>query len=50
MRAAMARIAHLDPVTGRRTVDPRAGVRDDDFIHGIGVSGMKAGEGAEASP
>lgn len=48
----MARIGHLDtdPVTGGRTVDPRAGVRGDDFICGIGVSGMKAGEGAEASP
>lgn len=48
----MARIGHLDtdPATGGRTVDPRAGVRDDDFICGIGVSGMKAGESAEASP
>lgn len=46
----MARIAHPDPVTGGRTADPRAGVRADDSIHGIGVSGMKAGEGAEASP
>ena len=39
---------HMDtnPVTGGWTVDPWGGVRDDDFIYGIGVSNMKAGDAA----
>ena len=39
---------HLDtnPVTGGWTVDPLGGVIDDDFIYGIGVSNMKAGDAA----
>jgi acetylornithine deacetylase len=37
---------HLDtnPVTEGWTVDPWGGVIDDDFIYGIGVSNMKAGD------
>lgn len=37
---------HLDtnPVTEGWTVDPWGGVVDDDFIYGIGVSNMKAGD------
>ena len=39
---------HMDtnPVTGAWTVDPWGGVRDGDFIYGIGVSNMKAGDAA----
>ena len=39
---------HMDtnPVTGGWTVDPWGGFRDDDFIYGIGVSNMKAGDAA----
>ena len=39
---------HMDtnPVTGGWTVDPWGGVHDDDFIYGIGVSNMKAGDAA----
>ena len=39
---------HMDtnPVTGGWTVDPWGGIRDDDFIYGIGVSNMKAGDAA----
>lgn len=39
---------HLDtnPVTTGWTVDPWGGVVDDDFIYGIGVSNMKAGDAA----
>src|SRR5215510_13495750 len=39
---------HLDtnPVTERWTVDPWGGVYDTDFIYGIGVSNMKAGDAA----
>ena len=39
---------HMDtnPVTGGWTVDPWSGVHDDDFIYGIGVSNMKAGDAA----
>lgn len=39
---------HLDtnPVTEGWTVDPWAGKVDDDFIYGIGVSNMKAGDAA----
>lgn len=37
---------HLDtnPVTEGWTVDPWGGIVDDDFIYGIGVSNMKAGD------
>ena len=39
---------HMDtnPVTGGWAVDPWGGFRDDDFIYGIGVSNMKAGDAA----
>jgi len=39
---------HLDtnPVTEGWTVDPYGGLVDDDFIYGIGVSNMKAGDAA----
>ena len=39
---------HMDtnPVTGGWTVDPWGGIHDDDFIYGIGVSNMKAGDAA----
>lgn len=39
---------HLDtnPVTGGWTVDPWGGLVDDEFIYGIGVSNMKAGDAA----
>jgi acetylornithine deacetylase len=39
---------HLDtnPVTEGWTVDPWGGLVDDDFIYGIGVSNMKAGDAA----
>jgi acetylornithine deacetylase len=39
---------HLDtnPVTEGWTVDPWAGTVDDEFIYGIGVSNMKAGDAA----
>ena len=39
---------HMDtnPVTGGWTVDPFGGVHDDEFIYGIGVSNMKAGDAA----
>jgi acetylornithine deacetylase len=39
---------HMDtnPVTEGWTVDPWAGKVDDDFIYGIGVSNMKAGDAA----
>lgn len=39
---------HLDtnPVTEGWTVDPYAGLVDDKFIYGIGVSNMKAGDAA----
>jgi acetylornithine deacetylase len=39
---------HLDtnPVTGGWTVDPFAGLIDEKFIYGIGVSNMKAGDAA----
>ncbi len=39
---------HMDtnPVGGGWTVDPWGGVHDDDFIYGIGVSNMKAGDAA----
>ncbi len=39
---------HVDtnPVTEGWTVDPWAGKVDDDFIYGIGVSNMKAGDAA----
>jgi acetylornithine deacetylase len=39
---------HLDtnPVTEGWTVDPFGGVHDDEFIYGIGVSNMKAGDAA----
>ena len=39
---------HMDtnPVTGGWTVDPFGGLHDDDFIYGIGVSNMKAGDAA----
>ncbi|SOH92212.1 acetylornithine deacetylase [Monaibacterium marinum] len=39
---------HLDtnPVTAGWTVDPWGGVVDDEFIYGIGVSNMKAGDAA----
>lgn len=48
----MARIGHpaTDPVTGGWAAEPRGGAPDADFTCGIGVSGMKAGAGAEASP
>lgn len=39
---------HLDtnPATSGWTVDPWGGVVDDDFVYGIGVSNMKAGDAA----
>lgn len=39
---------HLDtnPVSGGWTVDPWGGLVDEDFIYGIGVSNMKAGDAA----
>ena len=39
---------HMDtnPVTGGWTVDPFGGTYDDEFIYGIGVSNMKAGDAA----
>ena len=39
---------HMDtnPVSGGWTVDPWGGLYDDDFIYGIGVSNMKAGDAA----
>ncbi|QBY01351.1 M20/M25/M40 family metallo-hydrolase [Rhodophyticola sp. CCM32] len=39
---------HLDtnPVTEGWTVDPWGGIVDEDFIYGIGVSNMKAGDAA----
>lgn len=39
---------HLDtnPVTTGWTVDPWGGVVDDEFVYGIGVSNMKAGDAA----
>jgi len=39
---------HLDtnPVTEGWTVDPWGGVYDDQFVYGIGVSNMKAGDAA----
>jgi acetylornithine deacetylase len=39
---------HLDtnPVTGGWTIDPWSGLYDRDFIYGIGVSNMKAGDAA----
>src|SRR5437899_3402503 len=39
---------HVDtnPVTEGWTVDPWAGKVDDNFIYGIGVSNMKAGDAA----
>ena len=39
---------HMDtnPVTAGWTVDPFGGVYDDDFVYGIGVSNMKAGDAA----
>jgi len=39
---------HLDtnPVTEGWTVDPWGGIIDDEFIYGIGVSNMKAGDAA----
>jgi acetylornithine deacetylase len=39
---------HLDtnPVTEGWTVDPWGGLVDEDFIYGIGVSNMKAGDAA----
>lgn len=39
---------HLDtnPVTEGWTVDPWGGIHDDQFIYGIGVSNMKAGDAA----
>ncbi|MDA7949153.1 MAG: M20/M25/M40 family metallo-hydrolase [Hyphomicrobiaceae bacterium] len=39
---------HMDtnPVTEGWTVDPWGGVYDDEFIYGIGVSNMKAGDAA----
>ena len=39
---------HLDtnPVTEGWTVDPWGGIVDDEFIYGIGVSNMKAGDAA----
>ena len=39
---------HMDtnPVTGGWTVDPWGGICDEDFIYGIGVSNMKAGDAA----
>ncbi|SLN64833.1 M20 family metallopeptidase [Oceanibacterium hippocampi] len=39
---------HLDtnPATDDWTVDPWGGLQDDDFIYGIGVSNMKAGDAA----
>jgi acetylornithine deacetylase len=39
---------HIDtnPVTEGWTVDPWAGLVDDRFIYGIGVSNMKAGDAA----
>ncbi len=39
---------HMDtnPVTGGWTVDPWGGIYDDEFIYGIGVSNMKAGDAA----
>lgn len=39
---------HMDtnPVTDGWSVDPWGGVYDDDFIYGIGVSNMKAGDAA----
>ncbi len=39
---------HLDtnPATSGWTVDPWGGVMDDEFIYGIGVSNMKAGDAA----
>ena len=39
---------HMDtnPVTGGWTVDPFGGIHDDEFIYGIGVSNMKAGDAA----
>jgi len=39
---------HLDtnPVTGGWTVDPWGGLVDENFIYGIGVSNMKAGDAA----
>ena len=39
---------HMDtnPVTGGWSVDPWGGLYDDDFIYGIGVSNMKAGDAA----
>ncbi len=39
---------HLDtnPATDGWTVDPLGGLYDDDFIYGIGVSNMKAGDAA----
>lgn len=39
---------HIDtnPVTDGWTVDPWGGVWDDEFIYGIGVSNMKAGDAA----
>ena len=42
---------HLDtnPVTEGWTVDPWGGVYDDQFVYGIGVSNMKAGDAASFS-
>jgi acetylornithine deacetylase len=42
---------HLDtnPVSEGWTVDPYGGLVDDDFIYGIGVSNMKAGDAAALS-
>ncbi len=42
---------HLDtnPVSGGWTVDPWGGLVDEDFIYGIGVSNMKAGDAASLS-
>jgi acetylornithine deacetylase len=39
---------HMDtnPVSDGWTVDPWGGIYDDDFIYGIGVSNMKAGDAA----
>ena len=39
---------HMDtnPVTEGWTVDPWGGLYDEDFIYGIGVSNMKAGDAA----
>ena len=39
---------HMDtnPATDDWTIDPWGGIRDDDFIYGIGVSNMKSGDAA----